>query len=78
MQLEAISSSPASCYQVEQADLHLATNFLQVVVESSRIPLESPFPKAKQLQLPQVLLTGIVLQDPSPASMSFFGQAPAM
>ena len=46
-------SCPITCYLGEETDTHLATNSLQVVVESSKVSPQPPFLQAKQLQFPR-------------------------
>ena len=45
----------------EEADSQLTTASLQVVVESDKVFPESPLLQSKQSQVPQPLLTGLVL-----------------
>ena len=45
----------------EEADSQLTTASLQVVVESDKVFPEPPLLQSKQSQLPQPLLTGLVL-----------------
>ncbi|KAK4817044.1 hypothetical protein QYF61_026170 [Mycteria americana] len=61
-QLEAISSHPITCYLGEETDPHLSTASFQAVVESDKVSPQPPFLQAKQPQLPQPLLTRLVLQ----------------
>ncbi|GAB0191434.1 hypothetical protein GRJ2_001608700 [Grus japonensis] len=60
-QLEAISSSPVTCYLAEETNTHLATTSFQVVVESEKVSPQPPFLQAKQPQFPQPLLIRLVL-----------------
>ncbi|KAK4828787.1 hypothetical protein QYF61_000844 [Mycteria americana] len=62
VQLEAISSCPITCYLGEETDPHLSTTSFQVVVESNKVSPQPPFLQAKQSQLPQPLLIGLLLQ----------------
>ncbi|KAK4830313.1 hypothetical protein QYF61_009818 [Mycteria americana] len=62
VQLEAISSSPITCYLGEETDPHLSTTSFQVVVESDEVSPQPPFLQAKQSQLPQPLLIRLLLQ----------------
>ena len=63
-QLEAILFSPVASYIREDADPHLATASLQVVVESNNISPEPPLLQSEQSQLPQLLCVRLVLQTP--------------
>ena len=60
-QLEAISFHPITCYLGEETNTHLATTSFQVAVESDKVSPQPPFLQAEQSQLPQLLLTGLVL-----------------
>ena len=60
MQLVVISSGPICCLGGE-ADLLLITTSLQKVVEYNEVSPEPPLLQTKQSQLPQLLLTGLVL-----------------
>ena len=42
VQLKAITSCPIASYLVKKADLHFTTTSFQVVVESNRVPPETP------------------------------------
>ncbi|KAF4789352.1 hypothetical protein TURU_152047 [Turdus rufiventris] len=61
VQVETISSHPVTCYLGEEMDPCLAVSSFQAV-QSDKIPPEPPFLQAKYPQLPQPLLTGLVLQ----------------
>ncbi|KAJ7400308.1 hypothetical protein BTVI_106655 [Pitangus sulphuratus] len=61
-QLKTVSSCPAASCSGEERDPYLATIFCQVVVESDEVSPEPPRLQAKQPQLPQPLLIGVVLQ----------------
>ena len=61
VQLKAIPSSPIASYVGEEAGPHLTSTSLQVVVESDKVFPEPPLLQSKQSQLPQPLLTGLVL-----------------
>ncbi|KAK4832039.1 hypothetical protein QYF61_020554 [Mycteria americana] len=61
-QLEAFSSCPMACYLGEETNTHLTTTSFQVAVESDKVSPQPPFLQAKQPQLPQPLLTRLVLQ----------------
>lgn len=77
----ALYSHPGTCCLGEQAKPHLATTFFQVVVENDKVITEPPLLQAKQLQLPQPLLTelsSIYPLDTSPASLPFSGKRKAM
>ncbi|KAF4794241.1 hypothetical protein TURU_103081 [Turdus rufiventris] len=60
--LETTSSYSVTDCLREEADRHLATTSFQAVVDSDKAPLEPPFLHAERPQLPQLLLTGLVLQ----------------
>jgi len=64
MQLEAILSSIIASYMGEEANPHLTTTSLQVVVESDKDTPEPPLLYTKQSQLLQLLLIRLVLQTP--------------
>ncbi|KAK4832223.1 hypothetical protein QYF61_021070 [Mycteria americana] len=61
-QREAISSCPITCYLGEETDPHLSTTSFQVAVESEKVSPQPPLLQAKQSQLPQPLLIGLLLQ----------------
>ncbi|KAK4813521.1 hypothetical protein QYF61_009247 [Mycteria americana] len=62
VQLETSSSYPIPCYLGEETDPHLSTPSFQGVVESDKVSPQPPFLQAKQPQVPQPLLIGLVLQ----------------
>ena len=64
MQLEAILSSIIASYMGEEANPHLTTASLQVVVESDKVTPKPPLLQTIQSQLPQLLLIRLVLQTP--------------
>ncbi|KAK4817647.1 LOW QUALITY PROTEIN: hypothetical protein QYF61_023237 [Mycteria americana] len=61
-QLEAMSSCPITCYLGEETNTHHSTTSFQGVVESHKVSPQPPFLQAKQPQLPQPLLTRLLLQ----------------
>ncbi|RMB93551.1 hypothetical protein DUI87_30249 [Hirundo rustica rustica] len=62
--LETVSPCSVSCCPVEETDPHLSTTSLQEVVESDKVTSEPPLLQAKQPQLLQTFLIGLVLQAP--------------
>ncbi|KAJ7406161.1 hypothetical protein WISP_135147 [Willisornis vidua] len=62
VQLKTTSSHPVAGCLGEEANSQLATAPGHGVVESDKVPLEPPLLQCKQFQLPQALLTGLVLQ----------------
>jgi len=62
MQLEAISSRPITSYLGEETNTHLTTASSQGVVESNKVPPQPPLLQTEQPQLPQLLLSRLVLQ----------------
>lgn len=62
VQLQAMSSHPVTCYLGQEANAHLATIFLQVVVGSGEVSPQSLVLQGKQFQLPLSLLIGLLLQ----------------
>ncbi|RMB89921.1 hypothetical protein DUI87_33695 [Hirundo rustica rustica] len=52
------------CCLEKETNPHLTTTTLQEVVESDKVTSESPLLQAKERQLPQPLLTGLVFQVP--------------
>jgi len=64
MQLEAIASRPVAGSLGEETNPRLTTTSLQVVAESEKVSPQPPLLQANQPQLPQLLLTGLVLQPP--------------
>ena len=65
LQLEAIPSSPIASYVGEEADPHLSTISLQIVIESDKVSPEPPLLlQTKQSLFPQLLLIRLVLQTP--------------
>ena len=63
-QLEAVPYSPIAIYMGKEAESHLTTASLQVVVESDEVSPEPPLLQTKQSQLTQLLHTRLVLQTP--------------
>lgn len=57
-----MSSHPATGCLAEETEPYLATCFLQGVVVSNEISLDTPFLQAEAPQLPQPLLIGLVQQ----------------
>ncbi|KAJ7407654.1 hypothetical protein BTVI_62467 [Pitangus sulphuratus] len=55
-------SCPAADCLGEETDLHVVTTSSQVVVESDEVTPKPPLLQAKRPQLPQPLLTGLVLK----------------
>lgn len=41
-QLEAVSSNPVSCYLGEETNIHMATTSFQIVLDSDKVPSETP------------------------------------
>ena len=64
MQLEAIPPSPITSYVGEEANSHLTTASLQVVVESNKVSPEPPLLLTRYSQFTQSLLIRPVLQTP--------------
>ena len=62
MQPEDISSHPITSYLGEETNTHLTTTSFQVVVESSKVPPQSPLLQTKQPQFLQPFLIRLVLQ----------------
>jgi len=56
VQLEAIPSRSITSYVGEEANHHLTTNSLQVVIESNKVTPECLLLQTEQSQLPQLLL----------------------
>jgi len=61
-QLETLSSRGITCYVGKETNPHLTTPSFQAVLESNKVPPQPPLLQAEQPQLPQPLLTGLVLQ----------------
>ena len=64
MQHEAIPSSPISSYAGTEADSHLTTTSLWVVVESNKVSPEPPLLQSKPSRFPLPLPIRLVLQTP--------------
>jgi len=64
LQLEATASCPITCYLGEETNTCLTTTSFQVVVESNKVSPQPPLLQTKQPQVPQPLLTRLVLQTP--------------
>ena len=75
VQLETISSRPIASYAGEEADPHLTTASIQVVVESDKVSPEPSLFQTEQSQFPQPLLTRLVLQTLT-SLIVFSGHAP--
>jgi len=61
--LAAIPSHPITSYEIE-ADTHLATTSLQVILGSVKVSPEPPLLQRKQYQFPHAVLIGLVIQTP--------------
>ncbi|KFV76056.1 Calcyphosin-2, partial [Dryobates pubescens] len=64
VQPETVSSCSGTACLGEETNIRLSTTSLQVVVESNKVTPESPLLQAKQPQLPQPLLVGLMFQTP--------------
>lgn len=58
---DTFSSHPITWFLGKETDPHIIKTSFQVVVESCKFSPETPFLPVKQLQLPQMLTTGLVL-----------------